>query len=308
MEALHIHNKKSCVDYTMSTTIFMKQFQYFSISPPDMELSDHCIQKFDVKCEVNGKTGIKVKESKSKNIYDTFKWSDNGNKWYDLVLLDSRMQDKMCTFLTNNFKNYDDSYKVDRAVSDVTEIMVSAGKATLKIINRNNGESQRKNRSNCKVGFDQECFNLREEVRSLGRALQRNPFSIGVQSEFMFQSKKYKSFIRKKERDVNRNMVDKLCRLKSSNPKEFWKLLNKINTRSETDNVNYIDLDQWKSHFEGIYTSSDVTDNVSLYKDEEITNLEQDSEENVLLSSHFTIGEIKKHIKLLKNNNLQAQI
>ena len=72
--------------------------------------------------------------------------------------------------------------------------------------------------------------------------------------------------------------------------------------RSETDNVNYIDLDQWKSHFEGIYTSSDVTDNVSLYKDEEITNLEQDSEENVLLSRHFTIGEIKKHIKLLKNN------
>ena len=121
-----------------------------------MELSDHCIHKFGVKCEVNGKTGIKVKESGSKKIYDTFKWSDNGNKCYDLAMLDSRMQDKMCTFLTNNFENYVDSDKVDRAVSDVTEIMVSAGKATLKIINRNNGKSQRKNRSNCKVGFDQE--------------------------------------------------------------------------------------------------------------------------------------------------------
>ena len=41
---------------------------------------------------------------------------------------------------------------------------------------------------------------------------------------------------------------------------------------------------------------------MSLYHDEELINLEQESEENFVLGRHFTIGEIKKHIKDLKNN------
>ena len=36
---------------------------------------------------------------------------------------------------------------------------------------------------------------------------------------------------------------------------------------------------------------------MSLYHDEELINLEQESEENIVLGRHFTIGEIKKHIK-----------
>ena len=86
----------------------------------------------------------------------------------------------MCDFFTTNFDKCVDCDKVNKAVSEVTEIMVSAGKATLKIIDRNKDKSRSKNRN--KIGFDQECFNLRKEVRSLGRALQRNPFSIGLQS------------------------------------------------------------------------------------------------------------------------------
>ena len=95
------NNKKSCVDYTISTTTFMKQFQYFSISPPDMELSDHCIQKFGVKCEVNGKTGIKVKESKSKKYMIH---SSGQIMVINVMILPCWIVGcKMCTFLTINF-------------------------------------------------------------------------------------------------------------------------------------------------------------------------------------------------------------
>ena len=111
----------------------------------------------------------------------------------------------------------------------------------------------------------------------------------------MSQSKKYRSLICKQDRDVDKNLSGKLCGLESSNPKEFWKLLNKIKSRSENDNVNNIGLNEWKEHFQQIYKSSDVIDKMSLYHDEELINLEQKGEENVVSGRHFTVGEIKKH-------------
>lgn len=232
-----------------------------------------------------------------KPLYDKFEWPEDGNQTYFMALLEPGTQQKILNFTSQPLECYS-QVAVDEAVSNFSELLTSAGMSSLKLIKRS---KKRKDTSSCKrkhkkVGFDGECHTLRKEVRSLGRALRRNPYNKEIRDKFLSTSKKYKKMLKQKERSVRGKMVDDLCSLQSKNPKQFWKIIDQLKTNTSNP-VEDINSEDWIKHFQSLYNT---TSDPSL--DEDIQLREESTPKHEQLNKAFSISEIKKHIKKLKNN------
>ena len=106
-------------------------------------------------------------------------------------------------------------------------------------------------------------------------------------------SKKYKKklifFIRKHNKDTQ----NKLRKLKSKSPKQFWKILNSLENNKENKDISINDL---YTLFQDIKSHNDSPD-----PDDKNINLLIDND-NDISNSHITEIEILKCIKNLKNN------
>ena len=79
--------------------------------------------------------------------------------------------------------------------------------------------------------------------------------------------------------------------LKSSDPKQYWKLLFENGNKTHQNNVT---LNDFKEHFSNLNTdetSAEVTFNLAIHPDDD-----------TLLNSSFSLDEVKKGIYKLKSN------
>ncbi len=180
---------------------------------------------------------------------------------------------------------------IEAAVTDFSSIMVQAGKNSIKFINRSK-RKKRPNKKKSKLGFDNECLSLRREVRSLGRAIHRNPYCKNLRIKFLAESKRYKKLIKKKEKEVHNELYTKLCTIESNNPKEFWQIIDKLKT-TKPNLADDISPEEWIKHFQTLYT---VQPDLSLKPD--LQNLEDCTSVEENLNKAISINEIKKVIKI----------
>ena len=88
----------------------------------------------------------------------------------------------------------------------------------------------------------------------------------------------------------NQNTQDKLRNLKSTNSKDYWKIINSLNKSKDNDKI---DIETLYEFFKNLNEQShDVEDDFNINID--ITD------DDELLNSYITEGEILKCIKLLK--------
>lgn len=194
----------------------------FSIADPDHLLSDHCLQRFGLKCIFSELTT--TGSNTLKPLYDKFEWSEDSNHTYMLALLEPNTQQKLIDFISQPLESHNPS-TVTNAVANLSDILTTAGMSCLKFIKRSKKKHNHKRK---KVGFDQECFSMRREVRSLGRALRRNPYNKQLRDKYLTNSKKYKKLLKKKENFARCKLVNDLCTLQSNNPKQFWKIIDQL--------------------------------------------------------------------------------
>lgn len=48
---------------------------------------------------------------------------------------------------------------------------------------------------------------MRREMRSLGRAVRRNPFNLNLRQKFVSFSRKYKKLLKRKEKDAHHKLL-----------------------------------------------------------------------------------------------------
>jgi hypothetical protein len=279
-------NGASTIDYTIANVSVLDRFKFIHISEPDFLLSDHCIQSFGIRCEYIEHTET---TSEFKPLYDRFEWNQDSEKKYQDMLLENTTQDRLCSYLTKSYSW--DGVSVNQATNELTDIMINVADGSLKRKCKHKNKNKKK-RKNLKLGFDTECYIMRKEMRSLGKAVRRNPYNLNLREKFVYQSRKYKKMLRKKEKEYREKILSNLCSLESTNPKQFWSLVNKLKTSDSNSEGSDIESDRWVEHFETLYN---CTPDTSL--DTDIANLENNSESNETLSKPFTISEIKKHIK-----------
>ena len=94
--------------------------------------------------------------------------------------------------------------------------------------------------------FDQECRSTRTNLRKLYRTVRRSGKPCD-QHSFSIARREYKRLIKRKEKDFNNALLDKLL-LSINEQKEFWGNVNKVMGKKKTI-CNNISLETWFDHF-----------------------------------------------------------
>ena len=108
------------------------------------------------------------------------------------------------------------------------------------------------------------------------------------------ESKKFKKFIKRKEKSYFNELNKKIRNLKSTNPKEYWNILNKSTERRHVQ--PQIAIQVFLEHFKKLGKNSknaDVCENF----DSHFTGITNDE-----INIDFTSQEIVSNIQKLKNN------
>ena len=114
-----------------------------------------------------------------------------------------------------------------------------------------------------------------------------------VVSASKMYKKKLNYFIRKHKKDTQ----NKLRKLKSKSPKQFWKILNNLQSKKENKDISINDL---YNFFKDINSPNDNNDAES-----ENLNFSIDNDDEIL-NGHISENEILKCINNLKNNKASS--
>ena len=104
-------------------------------------------------------------------------------------------------------------------------------------------------------------------------------------------SKNYKQIITKNIRRHKNTTIEKLRRVKSTDPKEYWRLIN--NDKKRTDCT--VPIDDFFKHFRNINNPTPNSENGPVFIDETIN-------ENHEINTPISENEIRKALRDLKRN------
>ena len=188
---------------------------------------------------------------------------------------------------------------IDKLCTEMSEIIIKAAEASRAYKGIRKGKMNNKNVKNVfkpprKPWFDEECAIERKKYYKIKNFLKRN----GERNMSHKESKKFKKFMKCKEKKYFKDLNQRIRNLKSTNPKEYWNLLNK-STDSSKEQVK-ISLETFRDHFQKL--SSNGKENRDGAADDTSDPQKIQCNVNDELDVDFTIEEIYNNIKNLKNN------
>ena len=180
--------------------------------------------------------------------------------------------------------------ELDNTVKEISSISTVSGINTgISKQAKKSGNSQKINKVN-KPWFDQEC---RERMRQYKRIKERLRKSKSYSDREVLKTeyKLYKNFINRKRNIYNKNLHKELRNLKSSKPKEYWKLLNPKKNKPN----NSLSANAAYNHFK-------LINEFPITEENEPVAPTISNEGDEILNNDFTPIEINKLINKLKNN------
>ena len=150
------------------------------------------------------------------------------------------------------------------------------------------------NNKSDKQWFGFRCRNARVKYMSARKRFNKRPTQVNKE-ELHAASKKYKNTLNFHINKHNFQLQNKLRQLHSSRPKEFWRLLNRLDSKSTDEKIK----------IEELYEYSKNLNSNELHEDDDIQiNLQNNDE---ILNSQITDDEIKKCVNKLHNNKSPSE-
>ena len=141
-----------------------------------------------------------------------------------------------------------------------------------------------------KLWFGTECKNARDAYHKAKSSHQKSP-SVMNKQELQNKSRKYKRTMNKHIRKHKFQTKQKLRKLNKHKPKEFWKIINNLEKKSEDASLP---INQFYEYFKELNALPDTHENI-----EPNINIHDNDE---IINSPITREEITKCAKQLKNN------
>ena len=98
--------------------------------------------------------------------------------------------------------------------------------------------------------YDENCYNLKKNLRSIGHLLSKYPNDIYL-SHLLFAKKEYKRTVKKQKRQFHNAILNKIELMSENNPKDFWKLVNSIKERKSCIPCK-ISPSEWFEYFKNL--------------------------------------------------------
>ena len=195
--------------------------------------------------------------------------------------------------LLNTTNEMIDKSFINNVVQDIGDLLTNAAKETFgtKIVYKRKDIAKPKINTKSKPWYNIECKNAKKLLSRNKRLLRQFKTPENLQRK-KDSEKQYKKIMNKNINRYRNNLRDQMKTMKTTNPKEYWKLLNnepKVKPPS-------IPIDVLHEFFKSLNC-----DNSRLRHPDQLIN-EGNDEINEMINSEITTDEIQKCISKLKNN------
>lgn len=283
----------STVDYVLSSANNFEFLSSFKVLDFDHLFSDaHCPLSLEIKIHNVGEENM-YKPLAQQNLPDVKLWDDSkANKFSENLNFEeiNRIESNLKLLSTETVTLQD----IDSIVNSIENLFTETSKQTFGFKKKKRGMPQ----SNCqkinKKWFNQECRDARNTYHHVRR--QYNKYKTAhFKNRLKTVSKLYKSVISKNVKQHKNAKISKLRNLKSKNSKDFWKIINSVNSKKQE---NLPPLNDLYEYFKTL--NEDSTGETSTTQPENFHTSNNDL--NVSINLPFTENEILTAVKNLKNN------
>ena len=159
-----------------------------------------------------------------------------------------------------------------------------------------------------KKWFDHSCHARKTKLNNLAKLLERYPNDPYVRGKLITTRKEYRKLIKRKNKEWQNSLIEKLQEFESSNPKEYWKLIKSlrecnlgVDANNEGDSV---DPGNWFDYFKALNSSPEFRKSSFQINMEMVSKNYKQFAQNVVgvLDSEISLQEVKSEIQKLKNN------
>ena len=287
-------NGSSTIDYCITSPDFIPHIQNFHVDILDTNLSDKhspIILTLNTKLNQNNLSqDVPSHETDISYEHIHSKWNAEKLPEFQANFDQNKIIDLSQTLDSINLSNLTLS-DLDNVVKETVEVSITAGINTnlsKKITNIGPKKSKKPNQP----WFDKECYLKRKHFIQLKRRILRKKTKSPTDDQALKDAAKlYKHFIKTKVNQFNKNLHDKLRKLKNKKPKEYWNILNPKKKKVD----NSIDINSLFNHFKTLNEQTN-TEGRNITVDDIPDNGDE------ILNNDFTIIELNKLINKLKNN------
>ena len=273
----------SVIDYAIVTAESAKYVQNFEIIDLDQIFSDgHSLLHF----QISGRQTMSVQNKRQNKTIHAKMWDENKISDFCENLDQSKISNLMID-VQSKLNDVESVVKndINDFVERISDIFQKAAQNTFKKKTYNTGQKQ-----NDKKWFGNKCRIARNEYNMAKTRQNKHPNETNKHI-LIEKSKIYKSTMNKYINQEQFKTQEKLHKLHSNKPKEFWKIINSLENKSEYPDLN---LGEFYDYFKTSNSSENSEDDQEVHID--LNN------ENEILNSQITGQEILNCIKNLKNN------
>ena len=285
-------NRNSTIDYCVVTPDLGAYINNFEVLPFEIDLSDYhspIILTLHTNHPIPNETDINQESDVEYNPVST-KWCDDKTAEFQSKFDSSKINEANQLLDSLEPNNNINQSILDDITKTLANISIEAGLETGISKHTTNNNSTTKPKKQNKPWFDRDCHLKRKQYIRIKNRLKRVKSNQNEET-LKHENKLYKKFINKKRNIYNKKLHKKLRNLRSSNPKEYWNLLNPRKSNANKD----IGIKPLYDHFKLL---NDVTNQSNVSFDINRISIEGDD----ALNKDFSYAEIDKLIKKLKNN------
>ena len=292
----HRWNGSSTVDYMITDTTLFKRVLTFRVIDFLEQLSDHCPISVTIDLELDNNVQRKSESEIGINSPKKVRWSREFENLYKMRLSDanSMSEIQMIEETPLNDKN-----GIDNAILKLQNSLCKA--AALNSL-RPKKKGCRKKTIKGKPWFSIELKRTRNSLLRMGRDLVGQCNNHETRENFFRLKRRYKTLVCQAKRNFKQTIYNKLERLESVNPKEYWELFEQLKLEGSGKSVKCpIDDDEWIRHYTKLlgpkcYEQNDIEEIRT--KIDVMKNIPSFSE----LDFEISLKEVNEACKMLKNN------
>ena len=270
----HQWNGSSVVDYLITPASDFAKIESFSVGEFTPWLSDHCPIFTEIDLEVSrDRPGnpVNVREKEPHYI-----WNEDGRDKFMEKLKEGTIRRELESLMNASEL---DSTKLANGLKDV--LVRTARDCKLK-------KSKGKKTDVSAPWFDKDCSTCKNSIRNLGKRLKQTPCDEEIRTNLFAEKRRFKKLVRLKKRLHKMSILHEMKSCNNRQEKHFWNLAKRLN-KNETNNAQFVSHKSLFDHFKQILNA------------ERNVELPSDSREKGKLDQHFTLDELKKACRVLKN-------
>ena len=295
----HKPTGKSCVDYCVVSPCLLDCISDFFVDTFDRFLSDvHSPICLDLKNVPLVKNAPVTNENCEKISYKS-SWKPEYKTRYKNSFVENDIMAISENILSRELSPNPSKEEIGKLVTDLTAVIVNPAKQVglcKKIVSKKVKHRKSPNQS----WFNSECEEKRKKffkAKNLVRKAKTPVEKDRCVAEMDREGKEYKSFISANQNAFTRELHKNLRSLHRHHPKEYWSILK--NSDSTPKSEPKVPLSDFEKHFIRLNRGEQMETNQFDFSGIDLLSVEE-------FNLDFTLDEISKNIKVLKNNKSEG--